>query len=78
MVKIHELKSLAADLRKRLKTIDQITGKFAERDRDARRKREVRAAGKEVHVPDCQNPARRIEPAVCPRRAPAIFFRYAP
>ena len=61
MAKLDSLKSLASDLRKRLKAIDQLTGEFAERDRDAWRKREVRAAGKEVHVPDGQNPARRIE-----------------
>ena len=59
MAKIDELKSLAADLRKRLKAVDQLTGRAAERDRDARRKREARAAAKEVQVPPCQDPARR-------------------
>ena len=37
MAKIDELKSLAADLRKRLKAVDQLTGRAAERDRDAQR-----------------------------------------
>jgi hypothetical protein len=59
MAKIDELKSLAADLRKRLKAVDQLTGRAAERDRDAQRKREARAAAKEVQIPPCQDPARR-------------------
>ena len=60
MAKIEELKSLAADLRKRLKAVDQLTGRAAERDRDARRKREARAAARDVQVPPCQDRERRV------------------
>jgi hypothetical protein len=47
MAKVDELKALAADLRKRLRQVDQLTGRSSERDRDARRKRDVRATAKE-------------------------------
>jgi hypothetical protein len=47
MAKIEELKALAADLRKRLRQVDQLTGRSSERDRDTRRKRELRAASKD-------------------------------
>ena len=40
-------KALAADLRKRLRQVDQLTGRSNERDRDTRRKRELRAASKD-------------------------------
>ncbi len=59
MAKIEELKALAADLRKRLRQVDQLTGRSSERDRDTRRKRELRAASKEVQVPACEDPERR-------------------
>ena len=59
MAKIAELKSLAADLRKRLRQVDQLTGRSSERDRDAQRKRELRAAAKEVQVPPCEDRERR-------------------
>jgi hypothetical protein len=59
MAKIEELKALAADLRKRLRQVDQLTGRSNERDRDTRRKRELRAASKEVQVPACEDPERR-------------------
>jgi len=59
MAKLADLKALAADLRKRLKQVDQLTGRASERDRDTRRKRESRAASKEVQVPACQDPQRR-------------------
>ena len=59
MAKIDEFKSLAADLRKRLKAVDQLTGRARELYRDAQRKRDARAAAKEVQVPPCQAPARR-------------------
>jgi hypothetical protein len=48
MAKIEDLKALAADLRKRLRQVDQLTGRASERDRDALRKRFVRAATNEV------------------------------
>jgi len=51
MAKLDELKALAADLRKRLRQVDQLTGRSSERDRDPRRKRESRAASKDVQVP---------------------------
>src|SRR5262245_53353226 len=59
MAKIEELKALAADLRKRLRQVDRLTGRSNERDRDARRKRESRAASKEVLIPACTDPERR-------------------
>ena len=59
MAKVDELKALAADLRKRLRQVDQLTGRSSERDRDARRKRDVRATAKEVQVPLCEDPERR-------------------
>ena len=60
MAKLDELRSLAADLRKRLRQVDQLTGRASERDRDARRKRDVRATAKEVQIPPCEDPERRI------------------
>ena len=59
MAKLAELKSLAADLRKRLRQVDQLTGRSSERDRDATRKRLVRTASKEVQIPLCEDPERR-------------------
>ena len=59
MAKLEELKALAADLRKRLQQVDKLTGRASERDRDARRKRDVRATAKEVQVPLCDDPQRR-------------------
>jgi len=59
MAKLVELKALAADLRKRLRQVDQLTGRSSERDRDTRRKRESRAASKEVQVPACDDIERR-------------------
>jgi hypothetical protein len=59
MAKLAELKALAADLRKRLRQVDQLTGRSSERDRDTRRKRESRAASKEVQVPACEDWERR-------------------
>ena len=59
MAKLDELKALAADLRKRLRQVDKLTGRASERDRDTRRKRESRAASKEVTVPSCSDPERR-------------------
>lgn len=59
MAKIADLKALAADLRKRLRQVDQLTGQASERDRDTRRKRELRAASKEVQVPACEDIERR-------------------
>ena len=69
MAKIEELKALAADLRKRLRQVDRLTGRSSERDRDARRKRESRAASKEVLIPACADPERRsrLESIVLPR-----------
>ena len=60
MAKIDELKALATDLRKRLRQVDQLTGRSSERDRDTRRKRDVRATAKEVQIPACADPERRI------------------
>lgn len=60
MARIAELKALAADLRKRLRQVDQLTGQSSERDRDTRRKRELRAASKEVQVPACEDIERRM------------------
>src|SRR5689334_12295989 len=60
MAKLDELKALAADLRKRLKQVDALTGRSSERDRDAQRKRHSRATSKEVPVPASQDPERRI------------------
>jgi hypothetical protein len=59
MAKLAELKALAADLRKRLRQVDQLTGRSSERDRDTQRKRELRAASKEVQVPACDDIERR-------------------
>ena len=59
MAKLDDLRALASDLRKRLRQVDQLTGRVSERDRDARRKRDVRATAKEVQIPACENPARR-------------------
>src|SRR5262245_66173876 len=59
MAKLDELKALAADLRKRLRQVDQLTGRNSERDRDIRRKRELRATSKEVQIPACEDPERR-------------------
>src|SRR5688500_3732050 len=60
MAKLDELRSLADDLRKRLRQVDQLTGRSAELDGDARRKRDVRASAKEVQIPACEDPERRI------------------
>jgi hypothetical protein len=60
MARIDELKALASDLRKRLRQVDQLTGRASERDRDARRKRDVRATSKEVQIPACEDLERRI------------------
>lgn len=54
MAKIADLKALAADLRKRLRQVDQLTGRSSERDRDATRKRQVRTVSKEVQIPACE------------------------
>src|SRR5262245_17231783 len=59
MAKIEDLKKLAADLRKRLRQVDQLTGRASERERDTQRKRSSRAASKEVQVPACEDAARR-------------------
>jgi hypothetical protein len=59
MAKLDELKALAADLRKRLRQVDRLTGRTSERDRDTRRKRDLRATAKEVQVPLCDDPHRR-------------------
>jgi len=59
MAKLEELKALANDLRKRLRQVDQLTGRSNERDRDTQRKRELRAASKEVQIPACEDPERR-------------------
>src|SRR5262245_983066 len=59
MAKLDELKALAADLRKRLRQVDRLTGRTSERERDTRRKRDVRATAKEVQVPLCADPERR-------------------
>ena len=59
MAKLDELKALAADLRKRLRQVDQLTGRSSERDRDASRKRQLRTATKEVQIPLCEDPERR-------------------
>ena len=53
MAKLEDLKALAADLRKRLRQVDQLTGRASERDRDARRKRDVRASAMEMQEPAC-------------------------
>src|SRR5690349_5507306 len=60
MAKLDELKALATDLRKRLRQGDQLTGRSSERNRDVQRKRESRAATKEVLVPACPDRERRI------------------
>src|SRR5262245_22026163 len=60
MAKLADLKALAADLRKRLRQVDQLTGKAAERDRDAARKRQARTATKEVQIPPCDDWERRV------------------
>jgi hypothetical protein len=62
MARIEELKALAADLRKRLKQVDQLTGRASERDRDAQRKRDARATAKEVQIPLCEDPQHRDRP----------------
>jgi hypothetical protein len=56
MAKIDELKSLAADLRGRLKrkAVDQLTDRASEWVWDSRRKRDQRANAKEVNVPPCR------------------------
>jgi hypothetical protein len=59
MAKLAELKALAADLRKRLRQVDQFTGRGGERDRDAARKRQLRTAAKEVQIPACEDIERR-------------------
>jgi hypothetical protein len=59
MAKLEELKALASDLRKRLRQVDRLTGRSSERDRDTQRKRELRAASKEIQVPACEDPERR-------------------
>jgi hypothetical protein len=59
MVQLDQLKALASDLRRKLKQVDQLTGRSGERDRDARRKRDVRATAKEVFIPACEDRDRR-------------------
>lgn len=59
MAKLTDLNALAADLRKRLRQVDQLTGRSAERDRDAERKRRARIATKEVQIPACKDWDRR-------------------
>jgi hypothetical protein len=59
MVQLDQLKALASDLRRKLKQVDQLTGRSGERDRDARRKRDVRATAKEVFIPGCEDRDRR-------------------
>jgi hypothetical protein len=59
MVQLDQLKALATDLRRKLKQVDQLTGRSGERDRDARRKRDVRATAKEVFIPVCEDRDRR-------------------
>ena len=69
MAKIEELKALAADLRKRLRQVDQLTGRSNERDRDTRRKRELRAASKEVRVPARASRAMSRRAGACEHRS---------
>ena len=64
MAKLEELKALAADLRKRLRQVDQLTGRSNERDRDTRRNRELRAASKRC----------RSLPAKTPKGACSVLF----
>jgi hypothetical protein len=59
MVQLDQLKALATDLRRKLKQVDQLTGRSGERDRDARRKRDVRATAKEVFISVCEDRDRR-------------------
>jgi hypothetical protein len=54
-----EAKEKAKSLRKQLAMLDKLTGGASERERDVERKREQRAAAKEVVVPPCADRARR-------------------
>jgi hypothetical protein len=59
--KASELRTKAKKLRKLLQQVESVpgVGNVAERERDANRKRESRAAGKTVAVPACADPERR-------------------
>jgi hypothetical protein len=59
--KASELRTKAKKLRKLLQQVESVpgVGNVAERERDANRKRESRAAGKTVNVPVCADPERR-------------------
>ena len=59
MAKLAELQALAGDLRKRLRQVDQLTGKRSDPDRDVMRRRESRAVAKEVKFPACDDLERR-------------------
>ena len=61
MEKILELRTKAKRLRQLLQQVEAVpgVGNVAERNRDAVRKRDVRAAAKTVFVPACEDRARR-------------------
>lgn len=61
MEKVPELRTKAKKLRDLLQKVESVpgVGNVAERERDANRKREARAAGKTVFVPACADPERR-------------------
>ena len=59
MVDLAELKTAEKKLDQQLRKIRKLTGSDSERDRDAARKRRLRAAGREVVIPPCADPERR-------------------
>jgi hypothetical protein len=62
-----EAKEKVRSLRKQLAVLDKLTGGASERERDVERKREQRAAAKEVIIPPCAD--RQRVPACARRRA---------